>query len=276
MRLAIVFTLLLMLFGCGSNPIVFKEPEVGEYRLSVRASPSNKYLIVVRGHNSKLSLDNCEISKIDKRSEEIPDPYTESDIKEISKLASNKGYDVYSSSSDSDLEGLLDSITKVANKDTHIMLAMSGECDNKGFIINLVHTTGGMNLVPPDKKLFAEKIIAHLGLIKGTKAVIVNGCQSGCFADAARKDPDFNGVVIAACAVGYATTECQRTNTSAVYAGFLGLYKDDPLSIKNLSTADISAGFWFENFRHKISDIGAGGLPISYSPVIFSTAEYLF
>lgn len=276
MRFYLALTILLTLLGCGSNPIVFEEPAVGEYRLSVRAAPNNKYLIVVRGHNSTLSLDNCEISKIDKRSVEIIDPYTTTDIKEISKLASNKGYDVYTSDSDSDLEGLLDNINKVANKDTHLMIAMSGECDNKGFIINLVHTAGGMNLVPPDKKLIAEKIIAHLGLIKGVKAVVVNGCQSGCFADAARKDPDFNGVVVAACSVGYATTECQRTGTSAVYAGFLGLYRDEPTSIKNLATSDISAGSWFENFRHKFADIGAGGLPISYSPVIFSTAEYLF
>lgn len=278
MRL-ITLAFILAFIGCGSEPIQFKDNArtiCTAHNVNIfKTSPYNKYLVVVRGYNSTLT-GSCATDNMDARSEEIPDPYTIADIRETIKLATYKDYDVYHADSDLSLEIVLDHIMKVADDNTHLMLAMSGECDAKGFIINLVHTDGGANLVPPGKKLIAEKIIAHLSIIKGVKAVIINGCQSGCFADAARKDPDFNGVVIAACPVGYATTECQRTGTSAIYAGFLGLYQESPTEVKNLITSNISAGFWFENFRHKLSDIAAGGLPISYTPVIFSTTKYLF
>lgn len=280
LRYLFSFIALVSLVGCGSSPIRFRDlstkETVHQVPNRVRISPNNKYLIAIEGHISTLGNGTFTSDTMDSLSEKITDKYVHTDIVETTKLAVSKGYDVYMPDSASSLEELLATIASVSDEHTQLMIAMSGEGDSKGFVINLVKFDSGMSLVPPGKKLYADRVIMLLRPVKGSKAVIINGCQSGCFAEAARKDPEFNGVIIAACPVGYATTECQRTGTTAIYASFLGLYQDNQSDVKNLSTVDISPGHWFENMRHKFSSIGDGGLPISYSAVIYSTSEFPF
>jgi hypothetical protein len=133
-------------------------------------------------------------------------------------------------------------------------------------------------LVPPDATIDPKGLIAKLGTIKGGHALLLNACESGVFADAAQRDGAFKGVVIAACAVGFATTPHEPTGTSAIYAAFLGLYHDEPAEVKNLATVKIDkAGGTWTNLRHEWSDFwGGGGLPISYHPVVFANADFLF
>jgi hypothetical protein len=273
MRL-ILAVVIIFLLGC-STPIKFELPQIVTASSLVKRASSNKYLVVIKGHKSYFNGPACPLDKLDEESIKISDDYIETDIRETVKLATSKGYEVYSADSDSGLEAFFDKLVKFSDDQTQLMVAMSGECDSKGFIINLV-SAGSFNLVPADKKLIAGKIIAHLGLIKGKKAVIINGCQSGCFADAARKDSDFKGVVITACRIGFATTQCEHTGTSAIYAGFLGLYQDNPKVVNNLATIEIKAGSSFENFRHHLADVGSDGLPISYDPDIYFTSDFNF
>lgn len=266
MRRLMFLVVLFILYGCGSNPIVFD--------LNARRE-DNKYCILVKGKNSVYRGQSCSVDDLNAKSEPVIDHYIDGDIVQMMKLAQSKGFSCTIVTSE---EAFLDVVRFIATKSddtTQLLVAMSGEGDDKGFIFNLVRTSAG-NFVPPGMRLSARECIAYLCLVKGGKAVIINGCQSGCFVNAAQQNSEFKGVVIAACPVGYATTECQRTGTSAVFAGFLGLYRDDPRAIKNLAMVSISAGFWWENFRHKISDIGAGGLPISYDPIRYCNADFLF
>lgn len=267
MQRLILLALLVLLCGCGSNPIKFYEvlPE----------KHGNKYCILVKGRNSTYTGERCSNDELNARSVAIHDPYINNDVSQTMELALSKGYIPYFATSPKELENIIANIARKSNDTTQLLIALSGEGDERGFNFNLVHTKAG-NLVPPGMKLTSKDFIDLLRPVKGAKAVVINSCQSGCFVEAARRDTEFKGVVIAACAVGYATTPCQRTGTSAVFAGFLGLYQDDPKAIKNLATESIGAGHWWENFRRQISDIGAGGLDISYSPVIYSTADFLF
>lgn len=268
MRLIAIFAFALALMtGCGSNPILLDS-------LSTKQG-KNKYCLLLPGKNSTFAGRECKNDELDAKSTPIRDDYINSDMVNTMALAESKGFTTTIIKDPKHLSNVIGRIAFNSDDSTQLLIAMSGECDDKGFIFNLVHMPG-MNLVPPGMKLMAKDLIEELSYVRGTKAIIINGCQSGCFVDSASKSPDFKGVVIAACPVGYATTECQRTGTSAVYAGFLGLYRDDPQAIKNLATEKISAGFWFENIRHKISDIGAGGLPISYDVVRYSSSEFLF
>ena len=70
-----------------------------------------------------------------------------------------------------------------------------------------------------------------------SRGSVLNACESGVFAEAAQKNAGFRGVVIAACGTGFATTPHEPTGTSAIYASFLGLYHDDPASVKKRKTA---------------------------------------
>lgn len=261
-----ILVIVLTLSGCSSAPIDF---ECKPHR------EKNKYCLLLLGRNSVFSGTRCNNDELDEKSVKIDDPNIANDINQTLILASSKGYVCTLVTSEEQFTKAVDEIIKKSNEETQLLVAMSGEGDERGFIFNLV-AIGERHLVPPGKRLLAKQAIAHLSMVKGTKAVVVSACQSGCFVEAARQDPEFKGVVIAACPVGYATTQCNHTGTTALYAGFLGIYQGDCKAIKNLATECISAGFWFENLRHRISDIGAGGLPISYDVVRYSNAEFLF
>ena len=278
---------LLVINGCSSQPLQ-GGPDIPNTVIEIQhfaQSKHNKYALILEGHNSTYKIagpnQGFDNDRLDRLSQPIKDPCIKRDVSETSKLAISKGYDVYLVRNLEEFDQIAASLELASDDATQLLIAMSGEGDDKGFIFNLVHITDadgtpGPNFVPPGMKLTCNYFAKKLDQIHGTKAIVINACQSGCFAEELRKDTQFQGVVITACPIGYATTDCQKTQTSAIFAGFLGLYQDNPKEIRNLSTAHITAGSWFENFRHKFSDIGAGGLSISYDPVIYSTAEFLF
>lgn len=268
--------------GCTSATRLEQLPKtVDSHPKTFKVSANNKYAIMMAGHNSTCNAKQFLFDELDGLSDPIPDKYIAKDMLDTAQLAYFKGFDVYSVYGVGTLKSLLESIDCVANDKTEILIAMSGEADDKGFIFNLVQMknkdgSDGPRFVPPGLRLNAVDLIASLSVIPGTKAIVVSGCQSGCFASAARKNQDFKGVVIASCAIGTATTDCEDTGNTALYAGFLRFYKDDTNVVTNLATVDITAGAWFENLRRKFSDVGAGGLPLSFDVIIYSNSDFLF
>ena len=276
----ITFLFSFLITGCASAYYIPETTNAPIELQNFSKSKNNKYALIMEGHNSNYQ-GGFDTSKLDSLSQPIADPFIKRDISETTKLALSKNYDVYLLHSPSEFEKIANLLHQVADQDTKIIFAMSGEGDEKGFIFNLVHIVDadgspGPNFVPPGMKLECSHFVEVLSQISGTKAIVINACQSGCFVNALRKDTTFRGVIIAACSVGYATTPCKQTETSAIFAGFLGIYQEDSQIIANLSTAHISSGYWLENWRRKLVDLGAGGLYISYDPVIYSTADFLF
>jgi hypothetical protein len=278
--------------GCAASPPLDlplpKDARVvellGDYT-SFHKSPTNRYAIVLRGQVFAAPKGPFRISTTEDVRREgtpIPDAYVESDIDQITRLLVSKGYDVYRADmgevSPSDVAKLIEDIGMVADAGTRTFFAYSGEGDRHGLRTRSMIVEGNRHLVPPDATIVPDALMEKLAIVKGTKALLVNACESGIFADAARKDPDFQGVVVAACAQGYATTPYEPAGTSSIYASFLRLYSDDPTVVRNLSTARIEkAGGTWTNLAHRWSDFwSGGGLPISYDPVVFSNGDFLF
>ncbi len=258
---------------------------LGDYT-SFQKSPTNRYAVVLHGQEFASPKGRpFQISTTDDVRREgtpIPDPFIESDVDQVTRLLVSKGYDVYRAdmgeATPREVEKLIESIGMVSDAETRTFFCYSGEGDKKGLRTRTMVIGEGRRLVPPDATIAPDALIAKLATVKGTKALLLNACESGVFAESARKNPDFQGCVIAACPPGYATTPHEPTGTSAIYAAFLGLYANDPKAVKNLSTARLEkAGGTFTNFAHKWSDFWTGsGLPISYDPVLYSNGDFLF
>jgi hypothetical protein len=251
-----------------------------------KPSPKNLYSIVLKGKEySPPQTRPFKISTADDiKYEGIPisSPCSDNDVDQITKLLVIKGYDVYKADmgivSTSAIRRLLEKIASVSNNETKLFFAYSGEGGSTGLRTRTMRLENGSCLVPADGLIAPEPLFEVLDQIKGSKALLLNACESGVFPDKARFDLNFQGVVIAACPVGYATTPHEPTGTSAIFASFLKLYSADPTVVKNLSTVQIDhAGSTWTNFEHKWVDFWFGsGLPISYEPVIYSTINYSF
>ena len=283
----------LALSGCSATrPIDLPLPKdarvvelLGDYT-SFQKSPTNRYAVVLHGQEFASPKGRpFQISTTDDVKREgtpIPDTFVESDMDQITRLLVSKGYDVYRADmgevTPKEVEKLIENIGMVSDPETRTFFCYSGEGDKKGLRTRTMVIGEGRRLVPPDATITPDALIAKLATVKGTKALLLNACESGVFAESARKSADFQGCVIAACPPGYATTPYEPTGTSAIYAAFLGLYTNDPKAVKNLSTVHLEkAGGTFTNFAHKWSDFWTGsGLPISYDPVLYSNGDFLF
>jgi hypothetical protein len=291
--LSILFVLFASLGGCATTaPLDLPLPKdarvvelLGDY-VPFQRSASNRYALVLKGQEFDAPRDRpFHISSAeDVRREGTPvrDGFVLSDADQLTRLLVSKGYDVYlgdmGEATAVDVERLIERIAIVSDDETRLFFAYSGEGDRHGLRTRTLAIGDGQHIVPPDATIEPAALFAKLAQVKGTHAVLLNACESGAFADAAQKEPNFKGVVIAACAVGFATTPHEPTGTSAIYAAFFALYHDDPANVKNLATIKIDkAGGTWTNFRHKWSDFwGGGGLPISYEPVVYANADFLF
>jgi hypothetical protein len=285
--LALVLTL--FAFGCASeSPVLPPRESARSFAIDAnryfRSSPKNRYAVVLTGRVFAAPKRPFRVSTADDVRREgisIEDPYVRNDALELSSLLEGKGFDVYlgdmGGALPADVAAVLSRIAAVSNDSSEIFFAYSGEGDRRGLRTRTLILSEGRKLCPPDTTIDPSGLISVISAIKGTHAVLLNACESGVFVDAAQRNQDFRGVVIAACAPGYATTPYEPMNLSAIYASFLGLWRDDPASVKNLATVKIEkAGGTWTNFRHKWSDFwGGGGLPISYEPVVFSNADFL-
>lgn len=281
--------------GCGSTPPLElpmpKDARVVDVRLGgdyvpFTRSPLNRYAVILRGQDFQPPPGRpYRIATADDLRREgtpVRDSFVANDVDQLTRLLVLKGYDVYrfdmGEALPRDVEKVLERIALVSDDATQTFFAYSGEGDAKGLRTRTLVIAPGRRIVPPDATITPDALVAKLSDIRGPKAVLLNACESGVFADAARRHADWRGVVVAACPEGYATTPYEPTGTSAICAAFLQLYEGSPATVKNLATERIErAGGTWTNLRHKWVDFWGGvGKPISYEPVIYASADFLF
>ena len=277
--------------GCATAPLDVRVPRdarvvelLGDYT-TIGRSPRNRYAVLIRGQEFRADPDRpFRISTnedVKREGHPVPDPYIAGDQDQLTRLLASKGYDVYRADMGEldakDVRRLLEKIAILSDGDTQVFVSYSGEGDAKGLRTRTLEIGPGRHLVAPNATLAPDELVGLCSSVRGSTAVLLNACESGVFAEAARKNPDFRGVLIAACGVGFATTPHEPAGTSAIVASFLDLYRDDPGKVTNLSSVRLErAGGRFTNIAHHWSDFwGGAGLPISYLPVVYASADFL-
>lgn len=251
----------------------------------LRVSPNDRYAILMNGQRFLPAGDGLPVWSADDllRGPREEDPWVDGDMEQATRLLLAKGYDVYridfGQVTPDVLLGLLDQLSYVCTPDTELFLAYSGEGDSKGLRTRTLTIERGTNLVVPGTTITPPDLFGALSALKGRKAVLINACESGIFAEAARGHPDQVDVVIAACPVGTATTPHEPSGTTAIFAAFLELYEDDPAAVLNLAEVEIdeAGGFW-TNLAHHWQHFWTfgGSKPLSYEPVIAVNGDFWF
>lgn len=273
--LAILF--LCTLFGCASGPVQFEaQPQIVRVN-DFRKSPKNAYAILMKGQGylppkaRVINVNNMHSG------EKIRDEFVENDLDALARLATLKGFDVYKPTEPLELYMLLGQIAPVADKDTRVVFFYSGEGTKKGLWTKFCKLPE-RTLTQPFYCIEPEMLLNTLSWLKGRQAVVISACESGVFVTEAQQVKAFNGVVIASCGSGFATTPCESSQHTALFTTFLHKYEDDPATIKNLATIELGrVGELITNQRHLWVDFwSGGGLPISYASETYSTTEFPF
>ena len=276
--------------GCVSPPIrdLPRAPDAeqvhvldGEY-LPFRVSPRNRYAIVMNGR--RFSPPESRPFAISSAEDvlagvALEDPWVRGDMDQLTTLLLSKGYDVYrldfGQVTPRAMIGLLERLTYVSNDETRMFLAYSGEGDSTGIRTRSLLVGQNQHVIPPEVTVTPKRLFAALAPIRGRKALLINACEAGIFADEAPSWAEFSGVVIASCPKGYATTPHEPTGTTAIFAAFLELYADEPARELNLARAEIDrAGGLWTNLAHRWQNFWGGGLPLSYDPVVFISGDF--
>ncbi len=256
---------MLLTSGCVATPPISLPIRQKHIRSEFKPSLNNKYAILIR---SRL---------FDAQSKEIKDPYIETDLDQMQRLLTNKSYDIYQpdilQTSVVGLWKLIESISAHSNDKTKLFILYSGEGDSTGLRTIGQFVTSNHLIVPPNVTITPSMLFVYLKAIKGSKAVLINACESGVFPNAINR---FKGVIIAACDEGYATTPYEWWGTTAIVADFLRLYENDPSKVIDLTKANIgAAGGWWYNFVHRII-FDHPRLKLSYDPVIYRGSSFKF
>ena len=257
---------------------------VDEDYLPFRRSPTNRYALVMNGRVFQPPADGSGVANADDllKGEAIEDPWVSGDMDQLSSLLLSKGYDVYRLDfgrvTPEVMRGLLERIVYVSDEETQLLVAYSGEGDSTGLRTRSMRLGGSRHLVPQGVTITPADMFAALEAIHGRKAVLLNACEAGIFAEEAPSRAGFDGVVIAACPRGFATTPHEPSGTTAIFAAFLDIYADDPARVHNLATVEIdrAGGLWTNLAHHWQSLWRPGGKPISYEPVIYSSGDFWF
>jgi hypothetical protein len=287
--------LLLAAQGCAvSPPLAHDLPRAGDAEeievvdqdyLPFRRSPQNRYALIASGRVFQPPSDGSGVQDADDllKGEAIEDPWVKGDMDQLARLLLSKGYDVYRFDfgrvTPDVLRGLLERIVYVSDEETQVLVAYSGEGDSTGLRTRSMRLGASGHLVPQGTTITPADLFAALEPIHGRKAVLLNACEAGIFAEEAAKWGRFDGVVIAACARGFATTPHEPSGTTAIVAAFLEIYSDDPARVHNLATVEIDrAGGLWTNLAHHWQSLwrGGGKKPISYEPVIFASGDFWF
>lgn len=250
--------------------------------LPFRRSPRNRYALVMNGRVFQPPANGSGVNDADDllQGEPIEDPWVRGDVDQLTRLLLSKGYDVYRIDfgrvTPDTMRALLERIVGVSDAETHLLLAYSGEGDATGLRTRTMRLGPSGHLVPPSVTVTPSDLFAALEPIQGRKAILLNACEAGVFAEEAARWASFEGVVIAACARGYATTPHEPSGTTAIFAAFLEIYADDPERVENLASVEIdrAGGLWTNLAHHWQSLWRAGGKPISYEPVIFASGDF--
>jgi hypothetical protein len=294
-QFALAAALILSCFGCASQPLANYDPiPRGEVRTldTFQMSARNRYAIVIKGQVFESEappgvrqMTPDQVMALPQR--ELTDEFVDNDLKRFATLALRKGYDVYpievatigTRTVFNYFHGLLQKIANVSTEETQLFIAYSGEGSKKGLMTQIYQVKDTpIKFTAPGALLDPRMTMLCLsgGWIKGAHCLLLNACESGVFAEWAQECP-VAVVVIAACAKGYATTPCEPTGCSALYATFFEQYADDPQAVYNLRNLQWNrVGHCWTNFRHKCSDLFDSGLPISYEPVIYWNVDFPF
>lgn len=286
-NLIVLIACAFLVVGC-SSPQIALPPYDGNLisKEVARFEParSNRYAVLLKGAIYEPTRDRFIISNaldMPRAGRLLQDEFVNSDIDALAALLASKHYMVQifdmAYYTPEDVAAHLLNIRRVANEDTNLFMAYSGEGRNKFLMTRAFLAGPGQLVTTADTVIEPIDFIKTLALVPGHKALLLNACESGVFAQAALNER-FQGVVIAACAPGFATTPNEPSGHSAIFAAFLNLYRDDSVLVKNLATTKIEkAGDGWTNFRHKWADFwGGGGLPISYEPIVYAGADFLF
>lgn len=252
--------------------------------LPFRRSPRNRYALVMNGRVFQPPSDGSGVNDAEDllHGEPIDDPWVRGDMDQLSRLLLSKGYDVYRVDfgrvTPDTMRALLERVVAVSDAETQLLVAYSGEGDSTGLRTRTMRLGPSGHLVPPKVTLTPADLFAALAPVQGRKAVLLNACEAGIFAEEAARQEGFEGVVIAACARGFATTPHEPSGTTAIFAAFLELYADDPARVENLASVEIdrAGGLWTNLAHHWQSLWRLGGKPISYEPVIFASGDFWF
>jgi hypothetical protein len=250
-----------------------------------RVSPANRYAVVMSGAQYVPPEDANALVWLAKPDDilgcpKVEDPWVRGDSDQLTTLLLSKGYDVYTLDfgqvTPDSVRNLLDRLSYVANDDTQLFVAYSGEGDSEGLRTRSLRIDSGL-LIPPAVTLTPKDLFGILAAVRGRKAVLINACESGVFAEEAALWGEFQGVVVTACKRGFATTPHEPTGTTAIFAVFLELYSDDATQRQNLATVrfERAGGLW-TNLAHQWQGMWGDGLPISYEPAIFVSGDFWF
>ncbi len=286
---------LLLLFaaqGCVSLPLsgLARAPHAERVEIldpdyqPFRVSPVNRYALVLKGSSFEpprgggFAISSAEDILA---GTQIHDPWVQGDVDQLSQLLLSKGYDVYfldfGRVQPRSCLNLLERIAYVADAETRLFLAYSGEGDASGWRTRTLRLGENSHVVPPKVTITPSTLFEALAQVQGSKAMVINACEAGVFTEAAREQPEYQGVVIAACRRGTATTPHEPSGTTAIFAAFLGLYSQEPWREQNLARVEIDrAGGLWTNLAHHWKSLWRGGLPLSYQPVIFTRGDYWF
>ncbi|MBX3466209.1 MAG: hypothetical protein KF878_04840 [Planctomycetes bacterium] len=279
--------------GCIVTPPLGELPRAGDAEamevvdadyLPFRRAPQNRYAVVMNGRVFQPPVDGLAIHDADDllKGEAIDDPWVQGDMDQLTRLLLSKGYDVYRLDygrvTPDTLRALLERIVFVSDDETQVLVAYSGEGDSTGLRTRSMRLGQSRHLVPQGTTITPADLFAALEPVQGRKAVLLNACEAGIFAEEAARWGRFEGVVIAACPRGYATTPHEPSGTTAIFAAFLDLYASDPTRVHNLATVEIdrAGGLWTNLAHHWQSLWRGGGKPISYEPVIFASSDFWF
>lgn len=252
--------------------------------LPFRVSPTNRYAVVMSGRRftpptkGRFSISTADDVLAGKK---VEDPWVKGDVSQLTKLLLSKGYDVYRMDygqvTPRAMKKLLKRIAFVAKDETKLFVAYSGEGDSTGWRTRAMSIRQNEHIIPPGVTVTPPDLFGALATVRGRKAVLINACEAGVFAEEGAKWAGFRGVVIAACARGFATTPHEPSGTTAIFAAFLELYSDEPSRMRNLATTEIDrAGGLWTNLAHKWKSLWGKGLPLSYKPAIFVSGDFWF
>ncbi len=232
--------------------------KTGDERLALRASPTNKYALLVKGKDNGIFVDG--------------------DIKNMAKLLLLKGYDIYyiNPQSASTINHFCDALSGFANDETKFFLLLTGHGAQSGFRLK-PWSEYGVSEISPDS------LFHSLKKVRGKKAVMINCCYSGIFYEdvsyntywLADKSRYFNGVLFASCPSDKTSVTDPLLGMSSFVYGFCNFFVPEVSEEVDLSRISFSQEATPAlDFFVLLSRLFVNR--ISYNIKTFSTAGYKF
>lgn len=232
----------------------------GDESLELRASPANKYALLVKGKDDSIFVDG--------------------DIKNMAKLLLLKNYDIYyiTPKNKAAIRDFCSRLSDFANDSTQLFVLLTGHGSSSGFCLKPFLEVGNSvyyaTLSPSD-------LFGWLRGVRGRKAVLVNCCKAGIFyeylADAPSRSGDksfFNGVLFASCPEDKLSICDPLLGMSAFAYGFCNFFAPE---IGEVDLARVAVSQQMTPLSEFIVFLGRlFGYNVSYETKFFATSGYKF